>query len=137
LKPVATLGLVLIFITTAPASAAIRDVVLLAANPTYSGPCPIELSFSISMDGDEGTIFGWQLGGDAIKPTKMLYGYVPAQGSLSLNINIQVDVAHSGAHYAQAVVKYSSQPGSTDLVNTMESDKVSYIVTCVSPSPSP
>jgi hypothetical protein len=40
-------GLVLLTLTNAdPARAAIRDVALIDATPTYTGPCPVTLTFT-------------------------------------------------------------------------------------------
>src|ERR1700724_2400034 len=127
-------GLVLLALTNAsPARAAIRDVAVIDASPTYTGPCPVTLTFSVAMDGNQKTIFSHQLIGDGPPSTKLGYGFIPSSGSISFDVQVAVDTAHAGEHHIWAIIKYGDKPG--EISNSLESDHVTYTVTCAVPGP--
>jgi len=119
------------------ARADVQQVTLMAIDPAYVGACPARLSFSITLAGDAGTIFGWQLAGDGISTTKQLFGYIPAQGSTSFNADVTIDAAHAGAHSITAKIRFGAGQGDTDLRGSIASNVVQYSVTCATPNPSP
>ena len=120
-----------------PARSSINDVVVLVSNPSYSGACPVTLTFTVAMDGDPKTIFSQQMVGDWPPAMKVGYGYIPPIGSISFSSDVTIDAAHAGQHYIQAKIKFGDKPLGTDLPNAIDSDKVEYSVTCVSASPAP
>ena len=132
-------GALVIALTVAfvDASVSIHDVTLILGDAEYVGPCPVTLTFTVAMDGDPKTIFGYRLIGDGATSKKTLYGFIPPEGTVSMNQDIVIDATHAGAHYMQAEVKYSSEPLGQDLKDVIDSDKVNYTVTCISASPSP
>jgi len=135
-KTLALLSVILALAASEP-TVSIHDVSVFVSIPGYTGPCPVTLSFTVAMDGDPQTIFGWQLSGDAIATTKEAYGYMPPGGSTSFDQDIRIDSGGSGAHYVQATIHYSKRPGAPGLTETIQSEKVAYTVTCVAASPSP
>lgn len=137
MKRIVCLSFLLMLMTIASAKAAIRDVVLVASNAAYTGPCPVVMTFTASLDGDPKTIFSNQLDIDGQPSTKKLYGYIPPSQTVSFNYDVTTDAAHAGKHFAQVEITFGDKPLGTDLPGRIESDKVAFSVTCVSPSPSP
>ena len=84
-----------LLVTMADTTVSIHDVVLVSASTNYSGPCPAKIPVTLSLDGDPQTIFRWQVVGDVVTPTKRSYGFVPPEGSVSVNVDIPVDAPPS------------------------------------------
>lgn len=84
------------FASVAGARPNVSSVSLIASTPTYSGPCPIDIVFVATINGDAGTVIGFKFSGPGFPPTKTLFSYIPISGTVSINDTVTVDAAHSG-----------------------------------------
>ncbi len=125
------------FLSTAIHATARADVYrvdLYASTPNYTGTCPIDIVFTATIDGDPGTVFGYQFSGNAIPSSKKLYGFVPVGRTVSLDDDVSIDAAHAGSF--ERIVEVddygpASHPSSSPL-RTMKASATA-VVTCVMP----
>jgi hypothetical protein len=118
----------------AMARADVYRVDLFASASNYTGPCPIDIVFTATVDGDPGTVFSTQYSGTVFPASKKLYHYVPDARTISLDDDISIDAAHAGS-FERTVEVDDYGPAShvsSSPLRTMKAN-AEVVVTCVAP----
>ncbi|MBV8222449.1 MAG: hypothetical protein JO293_03750, partial [Candidatus Eremiobacteraeota bacterium] len=114
-----------IALSPATARATVTSATLSANPATYSGPCPVTIAFSGSIQGTPGPV-SWQFAPNGV-PAALQSSVIPASGQLSVSDSIVVTSSASG--YDQIIVPVPHVP--------TRSAQAAYMVTCVAASTTP
>ncbi|HET9342303.1 MAG TPA: hypothetical protein VFO25_05280 [Candidatus Eremiobacteraceae bacterium] len=124
-------------IAATPADNPTVDMFPNAAN--YSGPCPVDIVFTATLNDDSKIVYGYHFYGGGFNATKELYGYIPDSGSSSEDDDITVDASHAGKITRSIEVKFEKLYPNGYTETTVRTASADAVVTCaaaVSPEPS-
>jgi hypothetical protein len=119
----------LVLVGTTSASANVTSATLSVDHATYSGPCPVTLSFTGSIAGTPGTSFTWQWNrGGGVDPA---LHHVTLDATGHVNVAETIVQAASGIGWDQLWV-HAISGGQSDVYSA---PRTSYTVSCVAPTP--
>src|ERR1022692_3109024 len=123
---------VVVFVDATSAREIVTSVTLTANTQTYSGPCPTNIEFVATVNGDPGTVIGIKFSGSGFPPSKATFGFIPDSGSSSIENDVLVDAAHAGTFERQVeITPYYGPLSGMSPTPSISSKPLTFTVTCV------